>query len=108
MAEPARGRAGRADRADGEAALAAAVERLARLVRLESPSGDVPRLAALRDVLAERLAELGGTVELVPGDAGDHVRAAFAGAGQAGQAGRAGRAPGGHILVVGHYDTVWE
>src|SRR5215469_5361833 len=99
MAEPARGRAGRADRADGEAALAAAVERLARLVRLESPSGDVPRLAALRDVLAERLAELGGAVELVPGDAGDHVRAAFPGAGQA---------PGGHILVVGHYDTVWE
>lgn len=85
---------------DGEAALAAAVERLARLVRLESPSGDVARLAALRDVLAERLAELGGAVELVPGDAGDHVRAAFPAAGAA--------PPGGHILVVGHYDTVWE
>src|SRR5215470_14438307 len=95
MAEPA-------VRRDGEAALAAAVERLARLVRLESPSGDVPRLAALRDVLADRLAELGGAVELVPGDAGDHIRAAFPGAG------RAGPAPGGHILVVGHYDTVWE
>jgi glutamate carboxypeptidase len=111
MAEPA-------VRRDGGAALAAAVERLARLVRLESPSGDVPRLDALRDVLAERLAELGGTVELVPGDAGDHVRAAFPGAGGAGEAGGAGRAPGGaggagrapggHILVVGHYDTVWE
>lgn len=85
---------------DGEAALAAAVERLARLVRLESPSGDVARLAALRDVLAERLAELGGAVELVPGDAGDHVRAAFPAAGAA--------PPGGHILVVGHFDTVWE
>src|SRR5215472_5686916 len=95
MAEPA-------VRRGGEAALAAAVERLARLVRLESPSGDVPRLAALRDVLADRLAELGGAVELVPGDAGDHIRAAFPGAG------RAGPAPGGHILVVGHYDTVWE
>jgi glutamate carboxypeptidase len=92
MAEPAR--------ADGEAALAAAAERLARLVRLESPSGDVVRLGALRDVLAERLAELGGTVELVPGDAGDHVRAAFPAAGPA--------PAGGHILVVGHYDTVWE
>src|SRR5215469_4272271 len=99
MAEPARGRAGQAD---GEAALAAAVERLARLVRLESPSGDVPRLASLRDVLADRLAELGGAVELVPGDAGDHILAAFPGAG------RRGPAPGGHILVVGHYDTVWE
>jgi glutamate carboxypeptidase len=98
MAEPA-------VRRDGEAALAAAVERLARLVRLESPSGDVPRLNALRDVLAGRLAELGGAVELVPGDAGDHIRASFP---AAGGAGRAGRAPGGHILVVGHYDTVWE
>src|SRR5215471_13441273 len=93
MAEPA-------VRRGGEAALAAAVERLARLVRLESPSGDVPRLAALRDVLADRLAELGGAVELVPGDAGDHIRAAFPAAGAA--------PPGGHILVVGHYDTVWE
>jgi glutamate carboxypeptidase len=84
---------------DGEAALAAAAARLARLVRLESPSGDVARLDALRDVLARRLTELGGAVELVPGDAGDHIRAAFP----------AGPAPaGGHILVVGHYDTVWE
>src|SRR5215472_1606311 len=93
MAEPA-------VRRGGEAALAAAVERLARLVRLESPSGDMARLAALRDVLADRLAELGGTVELVPGDAGDHVRAAFPAPGRA--------RVGGHILVVGHYDTVWE
>src|SRR5579864_2221696 len=98
MAEPA-------VRRDGEAALAAGVDRLARLVRLESPSGDVARLAALRDVLAGRLAELGGAVELVPGDAGDHVRAAFP---AADRADRADRAPGGHILVVGHYDTVWE
>jgi glutamate carboxypeptidase len=94
MAEPAQ------DLPGGEAALAAAVERLALLVRLESPSGDVARLGALRDVLAGRLAELGGAVELVPGGSGDHVRAAFPGP---------GRAPGGgHILVVGHYDTVWE
>lgn len=94
MAEPAD------DLPGGEAALAAAVERLALLVRLESPSGDVARLGALRDVLAGRLAELGASVELVPGDAGDDVRAAFPAAGQA--------SAGGHILVVGHYDTVWE
>jgi len=81
-----------------EAAWQAAVDRLAHLVRLESPSGDVARLGALRDVLAGRLAELGAAVDLVPGEAGDHVRAAFPAAGP-------GRE---HILVVGHYDTVWE
>jgi glutamate carboxypeptidase len=94
VAEPAE------DLPGGEAALAAAVERLALLVRLESPSGDVSRLGALRDVLADRLAELGGAVDLVPGDAGDHVRAAFPARHQA--------VADGHILVVGHYDTVWE
>jgi glutamate carboxypeptidase len=94
VAEPAE------DLPGGEAALAAAVERLALLVRLESPSGDVARLGALRDVLAGRLAELGGAVDLVPGDAGDHVRAAFPARHQA--------VADGHILVVGHYDTVWE
>jgi glutamate carboxypeptidase len=107
MAEPTR-------RWDGTA-LRAAVDRLADLVRLESPSGDVARLGALRDVLAERLAELGGAIELVPGEAGDHVRAAFPAGGPAGVAGAGGAgggeeggAGGGHILVVGHYDTVWE
>jgi len=104
MAEPAAGQPG------GEAALTAAAERLAHLVQLESPSGDVARLGVLRDVLADRLARLGGTVELVPGDAGDHVRAQFpAGGRAAADRAAAGRAQGGgHILVIGHYDTVWE
>src|SRR5258708_15106771 len=103
MTEPAASQPG------GEAALTAAAERLAHLVQLESPSGDVARLGVLRDVLADRLARLGGTVELLPGDAGDHVRAQFPAAfPDAGRA-AAGRAQaGGHILVVGHYDTVWE
>src|SRR5262249_54993786 len=63
---------------------------------------------------AERVAELGGAVELVPGDAGDHVRAAFAAGLRApgpapGRGGSPSRASTrGHILVVGHYDTVWE
>jgi glutamate carboxypeptidase len=87
-------------RRGSEAARAATVERLARLVELESPSGDVARLGALRDVLAARLTELGGIVELEPGAAGDHIRATFPAPGHAG--------PSGHILIVGHYDTVWE
>ena len=95
----------RALRRRSEAALTAAVERLARLVELESPSGDVARLAVLRDVLASRLTQLGGMVEVMPGDAGDQLRASFP-ARPARASGR-GQA-GGHILVVGHYDTVWE
>lgn len=90
----------RALRRGSEAALAAAVARLARLVELESPSGDVARLAELRDVLASRLTELGALVEVMPGDAGDQLRAVFPTAGH--------QTPDGHLLVVGHYDTVWE
>ena len=106
----------RALRRGSEAALAAAVERLARLVELESPSGDVARLAELRDVLASRLTELGALVEVMPGDAGDQLRAVFPARPALARpalarppalsAGR--RTPGGHLLVVGHYDTVWE
>jgi glutamate carboxypeptidase len=96
-------------RRGSEAARAATVERLARLVELESPSGDVARLAALADVLAARLTDLGAAVELVPGPAGDHVLAAFpAGRGSGRGAGRIAESGSGHILAVGHYDTVWE
>jgi len=49
-------------RRGSEAARAATVERLARLVELESPSGDVARLAALADVLAARLTDLGAAI----------------------------------------------
>jgi glutamate carboxypeptidase len=76
--------------------LPAAADRLAQLVELESPSGDVPRLAALCEVLANRLAELGGQVTLVPGPAGDHIHARFRGADRS----------RGHLLLIGHYDTV--
>ena len=105
----------RALRRRSDAALAAVVERLARLVELESPSGDVARLAVLRDVLASRLTQLGGTVEVMPGDAGDQLRAVFPAQPAPAQPALAQpalapgrRRPGGHLLVVGHYDTVWE
>ena len=117
----------RALRRRSDAALAAVVERLARLVELESPSGDVARLAVLRDVLASRLTQLGGTVEVMPGDAGDQLRAVFPAHTARAHPPRPARPrppdpaqpdpalaparhrrPGGHLLVVGHYDTVWE
>ncbi len=76
----------------------AAAERLRQLVELESPSGDTFRLGRIRDVLAERLRELGGHVNVIPGPAGDHILGRFRGRDEA----------AGHLLVVGHYDTVWE
>ncbi len=76
----------------------AAVERLRQLVELESPSGDTARLGKIRDVLAERQRGLGGQVDFIPGPGGDHILGRFPGRVQT----------AGHLLVVGHYDTVWE
>lgn len=88
------------DRLGGDTAEAETgiVERLRQLVELESPSGDPVRLGRIRDVLAERQRALGGRVDIVSGPAGDHILGHFRG--------RDGAA--GHLLVVGHYDTVWE
>ncbi len=67
------------------------------LVRSESPSGDKEALDVLATLLANRLGQLGGTVEIFPNQQGaDHLFARFPGA--------AGRRP---ALVLGHYDTVW-
>lgn len=66
------------------------------LVEHESPSRDKPALDALAALLATRLREQGGEVEVVPTDAGDHVVARFPGS-------RTAR-PG---LVLTHFDTVW-
>ncbi len=82
----------------GAEARTAAVGRLRQLVELESPSGDTVRLGRIRDVLADRLRELGGQVDIIPGPAGDHILGRFQGR----------DAAAGHLLVVGHYDTVWE
>jgi glutamate carboxypeptidase len=74
-----------------------AVRRLELLVNLESPSGDPERLGALRAVLADGLAELGASVDAVPGPAGDHLRASLG----------LPAAPGRNLVLVGHFDTVW-
>jgi glutamate carboxypeptidase len=73
------------------------VRRLEMLVGMESPSGDAERLTAVCVAVADRLTELGGVVETVSGPAGGHLRASF------GQA----REAGSHLLLVGHFDTVW-
>ncbi|HTV00217.1 MAG TPA: M20 family metallopeptidase [Luteitalea sp.] len=67
---------------------------VAALARLESPSGDVPRLAACADALTDLMREIGADVERLPSPAGEHLRATI---------GTGSR----QILLLGHYDTVW-
>jgi glutamate carboxypeptidase len=74
-----------------------AFARLRLLTELESPSGDVDGLNALRDVLATRWRELGLSVIVEPGDGGDHLVAEWNVADS-----------DGHVLLVTHYDTVWS
>jgi glutamate carboxypeptidase len=73
------------------------VDQLEELVRLESPSGQIGELDALRDVLVAKLNDAGADVDVRQGPAGDHIVAKVAGC----------RAADGHVVVLGHYDTVW-
>jgi glutamate carboxypeptidase len=73
------------------------MSRLSELVRLESPSRDKPALDTLGTLLADRLRELGASVEIIPNaQGGDHVLGRFA-----------GTIASRPALVLGHFDTVW-
>ena len=74
-----------------------ALERLEHLTALESPSGDVVHLNALRDALVAKWRQLGLTVTITPGAAGDHLVAEWT-----------VDHSEGHVLLVTHYDTVWS
>jgi glutamate carboxypeptidase len=76
--------------------MSGAEARLRRYVDHESPSGDAERCSALAAVIAEDLSELGATVSTIdaPG-MGKHVLAEFP-----------HQQPDGHLLVLGHLDTV--
>lgn len=69
--------------------------RLRAYAGAESPSGDAGALAACADLIAAGHEEIGGRVERVPGPAGDHLVTTW------------GSADGPHVLLIGHYDTVW-
>jgi glutamate carboxypeptidase len=69
---------------------------LETLVRHESPSTDRVAVNRLGDEIAQQLSGLGAAVDRVAGgERGDHVRAVFDGEGP-------------QILLLGHFDTVWE
>src|SRR5687768_637544 len=74
----------------------AAFERLGRLVAMESPTGDAELLDALADELADGYTEAGGEAERLSGPAGDHLLVTFG-----------DRSSSGHLLLLGHHDTVW-
>ncbi|MFD3870057.1 M20/M25/M40 family metallo-hydrolase [Streptomyces sp. NPDC058623] len=75
----------------------AVVERTVTLARLESPTGDTQRLKALAHELTHGYARCGGRTTLLPGPHGDHLLVEFPAEDMS--------LP--HLLVVGHYDTVW-
>ncbi|MCL2782114.1 MAG: M20/M25/M40 family metallo-hydrolase, partial [Actinomycetia bacterium] len=68
-----------------------AAQRLATLVNLDSPSGDGPLIRAVTDQLADGFARLGGRIARD----GDHLVCRWPGPGD------------GHVLLVGHADTVF-
>ncbi|MQA88343.1 MAG: M20/M25/M40 family metallo-hydrolase [Streptosporangiales bacterium] len=72
-------------------------ERLRTYALVESPSGNVAALGTLGEEIADGHEAAGGRPARVPGPTGDHLVTAWEGA--------AGSA--GHVLLLGHSDTVW-
>jgi glutamate carboxypeptidase len=72
-----------------------ALARLETLVTLESPSGDRALLAPVADDLQAAYERVGARVRRDPGPDGDHLVCDWG-----------GNADGGHVLLIGHYDTV--
>jgi glutamate carboxypeptidase len=71
-------------------------EQIDALVRLESPSTNKAAVDRCGAELARRIAAVGGRVERLPQEQrGDHLRAEFPGSDR-------------QVLLLGHFDTVWE
>ncbi len=80
--------------ADSDARRVDAISLVRELVHIETPSYDAPASARIADLLESRLAALGASVKRLRTDAGVHLVADIAGAGDP-------------WLLVGHTDTVW-
>ena len=89
--------AARRIRQEAHEALAFGRERLRSYVLAESPSGDVDALERCLELVEDGHRALGGRTKRIPSSTGDHLVTSW---------GPAGSAPG-HLLIVGHYDTVW-
>jgi glutamate carboxypeptidase len=73
------------------------VDMLCQLVQVESPSGNWRALAEMAEMLTAEFVKLGGSAKLHHQEkAGDHLQVDFPGKN------------GEPILLLGHYDTVWE
>ena len=81
------------------------VDDILTLVRQETSSYDLPGLAAgldlLRELTVQRLGQPDHEHRYPGGECGDTLTLTYAGTGTGADAG------GGHVLLVGHYDTVW-
>jgi glutamate carboxypeptidase len=76
-----------------------------QLVAIESPTGDKAAVDRCGAEVARLMREIGGAVETVAQKvAGDHVRGVFA----APTSGDAGHAHTTRVLILGHFDTVWD
>ena len=85
------------------------VDTIESLVRIESPSDDKAAVDRCGAELAARLEAIGGRVTRLPQrDRGDHLRAEFAvGPADHLRQGSGGQEAGPHVLLLGHFDTVW-
>jgi glutamate carboxypeptidase len=73
------------------------VANIRELVEIESPSDNKAAVDQLGDVVAVKMAALGGAVRFHKASAvGNHLQVDFA-----------GRTPGKSVLLLGHYDTVY-
>lgn len=77
-----------------------ALARLEELVTAESPTGDPIRLGRINEQLQAAFTEAGARVDRVPGSVADHLVCEWSGTGLEPSA--------GHVLFVGHSDTVFS
>src|SRR5205085_9991213 len=84
-----------------EAQHAAMLAALRELVEIESPSSDKAAVDGLGRLLAAKFAQMGGRTQFHrTGKFGDHLQVDFAPATPSGTA--------KPVLLLGHFDTVWE